>query len=317
MTPKNFFILISLGLVFGFSFICILSFGFEIPGNVQPKISNLPHENLTWNPVIVEMIEKMNETQIYNITDVLQRTTRKYGTTDNFNASVFLFKKLSSIPGLQVEHESEKFNNVIATLPGINRTNEEIVMVGAHYDGTSSSPGATDDACGVAIVLELARIMSQYQFNRTIVFALWNDEEGGSLGSNAYAESAAKNSLKIPLYFNFDSSCYDPADHFILDIIYNDQSSWAMPMITRDNNLYGINFTLTYNKHTCHADYLPFWSHGYPAVMTHSETHGPGHTSSDTIDQVSSIYALRNGQLGMALIVQIAEVQGLRTNEGR
>ena len=51
--------------------------------------------------------------------------------------------------------------------------------------------------------------------------------------------------------------------------------------------------------------------------MTHSQTHGPAHTQFDTINNVSSDYALKNGQLGMALIAQIAEVQDLSKNMER
>ena len=188
----------------------------------------------------------------------------------------------------------------------------------AHYDSVSSdparAPGATDNTCGVAIVVELARVMSQHQFNHTIAFALWNSEEQGAQGSNAYAESAAKSSQKIPLYINFDSSCYNPTGNFTLDIMYNTQSSWAEEMMTQDNALYGTNFTLTYNVHTCGADHESFWSHGYPAVMTHEESHGPAHTPSDTIDKVSTAYALKNGELGMDVLAQTAEVRGFADN---
>ncbi|MGA7075229.1 MAG: M28 family peptidase [Halobacteriota archaeon] len=274
--------------------------------------------------VIAGMIETMNETNIYSTTDVLQRIpTRLYGTAGNLQSAGFLYSKLSSIPGLKVEYEDGSYKNIIGILPGTDKSSEEIVMVGAHYDSISSdpnrAPGATDDACGVAIVLELARIMSQYQFNHTIAFALWNSEEQGTVesggqGSNAYVESAATSSLKIPLYVNFDSSCYDPTGNFILDIMYNSQSSWAKEMMTQDNTLYSINFTLTYNVHPCGSDHKAFWSHGYPAVMTHEETHGPAHTPSDTIDKISSAYALKNGQLGMVVLAQIAGVQGFAHN---
>jgi Zn-dependent M28 family amino/carboxypeptidase len=167
---------------------------------------------------------------------------------------------------LKVEYEGGSYKNIIATLPGTNTSSADVVIVGAHYDSVSSSPkapGGADDACGDAIVLELARVISQHQFNHTVVFALWNDEEGGEKGSNAYAESAAANLEKIPLYFNFDSSCYDHEGHFIPDVMYNSQSSWAGELMTKDNTPYGINFTLTYNVHTCSADCLSFWSHGY------------------------------------------------------
>jgi Zn-dependent M28 family amino/carboxypeptidase len=193
-----------------------------------------------------------------------------------------------------------------------------MVMVGAHYDSISSNaaraPGATDNAGGVAIVLELARVMSQHQFNYTIAFALWNAEEQVSLGSNAYVESAATSSLKIPLYVNYNSSCYDPTGNFTLDIMYNSQSSWVAEMMAQSNNLYGIGFTLTFNVHTCMADYQPFWSHGYAAVQTHQESHGPYHTPSDTIDKVSTAYALKNGQLGIAVLAQVVEVRGVWDN---
>jgi Zn-dependent M28 family amino/carboxypeptidase len=278
-----------------------------------PSGITLPPGSLTRNPVIAGMIETMNETNMYNTTDTLQRIpTRLYGTAGNVEAADLLYSKLSGIPRLKVEYEDGSYKNIIGILPGTNTSSEDVVMVGAHYDSISSgpkAPGATDDACGDAIVLELARVMSQHQFNHTIAFALWNDEEGGQKGSNMYAESAAQSSQKIPLYVNFDSSCYDPTNNFTLDIMYNSQSSLAAELMTHDNTLYGTNFTLTYNVHTCGADYLSFWSHGYPAVMTHSETHGPQHTPSDTIDKVSFAYALKNGQLGMAVLAQIAEVQ--------
>ena len=96
--------------------------------------------------------------------------------------------------------------------------------------------------------------------------------------------------------------------------MYNSQSSLAAELMTHDNTLYGTNFTLTYNVHTCSADYLPFWEHGYSAVQTHQESHTYQHTPADTIDKVSTVYALKNGQLGMAVLAQIAEVRGFAHN---
>jgi hypothetical protein len=96
--------------------------------------------------------------------------------------------------------------------------------------------------------------------------------------------------------------------------MYNDQSSWAAEMMAQYNILYGINFTLTDNVHPCGSDHRAYWSNRYPALMTHSETHGSQHTPSDTIDKVSTAYALKNGQLGMAILAQIAEVQRVAHN---
>ena len=66
-------------------------------------------------------------------------------------------------------------------------TSSATYVVGAHYDSTSDNesfaPGASDNGAGVAVVLEFARIMSQYRFSHALKFALWNAEEKVELGS--------------------------------------------------------------------------------------------------------------------------------------
>ena len=52
------------------------------------------------------------------------------------------------------------------------------------------APGVTDDGSGTAAVMELARVMSQYQFDKTIVFVAFAAEEIGLSGSQVYAEMA-------------------------------------------------------------------------------------------------------------------------------
>ena len=264
---------------------------------------------MTKDNTVAEMISKMNMTEIYNTVFSLQNfITRKYGTPGNLATATYLFNRLSNISGLSVEYQSN-YRNVIATLPGVDTASNATYIVGAHYDSTSLlfAPGATDNAGGVAIVLELARIMSQYSFNHTLKFAFWNFEEGGSYGSKEYVSYARANNLNVSLYLNYDSSCYDPDNHFVLDIMYNAQSRWVSDMMTTHNTLYGINFTLNYNVHDCSGDHRSFWDYGYTAVMTHSEEHGPAHTYADTIDEVSTAYAKRNGQLGMSVLASLAE----------
>jgi len=262
---------------------------------------------------IAEMISKINETEIYNTVYRLQNfTTRVYGYTGNTNAADHIYHRLENIPELTVEYQGT-YKNVIATLPGTDPTSNQIYVVGAHYDSKSSdpnnAPGATDDGGGVAIVLELARIMSEYRFKHTVKFALWNYEEGGSIGSSDFVEKALQHNMNISLYINYDSSCYDPDNRLVLDIMYNDQSRWVSEIIAEHNSLYYIDFTLAYNAHTCGSDHKPFWQSGYTAVMTHEETHGPSHTSSDTIDKVSTLYAKKNGQLGLSILARLAGLE--------
>src|SRR5208282_4604665 len=104
--------------------------------------------------------------------------------------------------------------SVIAVLPGATQPGKRII-VSAHYDSVNlrakgdkaaeaPAPGADDDASGVAVVLELARVMSQYRFQKTIVFIAFGGEEIGLVGSSRYASRAKANHEQIEAVFNND-----------------------------------------------------------------------------------------------------------------
>ena len=65
---------------------------------------------------------------------------------------------------------------------------EEMYIVGGHMDGHGWGEAANDDGSGTALVMELARVFSNpdVQTERTIRFALWNNEETGTNGARAY-----------------------------------------------------------------------------------------------------------------------------------
>jgi len=65
---------------------------------------------------------------------------------------------------------------------------EEMYIIGAHMDGIGWGEAANDDGSGTALVMELARVMSMpdVKTDRTIRFALWNNEETGLNGAHAY-----------------------------------------------------------------------------------------------------------------------------------
>ena len=79
--------------------------------------------------------------------------------------------------------------NVIAELPG-NAKKDELVMVGGHFDSWHYGTGATDNAAGSAIAMEVMRSLKSLNLNtdRTIRLALWGGEEEGLLGSRAYVK---------------------------------------------------------------------------------------------------------------------------------
>jgi hypothetical protein len=81
---------------------------------------------------------------------------------------------------------------VFCTKVGATRP-DEMYIVGAHMDGRGFGEAADDDGSGTALVMELARVLSSpdVQTERSIRFALWNNEETGLDGARAYAEQRA------------------------------------------------------------------------------------------------------------------------------
>ncbi len=79
--------------------------------------------------------------------------------------------------------------NVIAEIPG-HAKRDEVVMVGAHFDSWHLGTGATDNAAGSAVAMEVMRILKtlDLKMDRTVRLALWGGEEEGLLGSRAYVK---------------------------------------------------------------------------------------------------------------------------------
>jgi hypothetical protein len=101
--------------------------------------------------------------------------------------------------------------NVVAEIPGTDKKlGKEVVMLGAHIDSWHSGTGATDNAAGSAVMLEVMRILKTIDAKprRTIRIALWTGEEQGLLGSRGYMEKhfgSRKTMATKPEWDNFSA----------------------------------------------------------------------------------------------------------------
>jgi hypothetical protein len=96
--------------------------------------------------------------------------------------------------------------NVVAIKRGTTFP-DEYILISAHYDH-NAGPGADDNASGTAGVLECARILSQIETKRSIIFFTCNAEENGLVGSFAYAKKCAAENMNIIAAFNLDQIGY-------------------------------------------------------------------------------------------------------------
>lgn len=97
--------------------------------------------------------------------------------------------------------------NLFVQIGGVGAASEEIVVIGAHYDSVGESPGADDNASGVAVVIELARahadaVEAGEPFDRTVRYILFTNEENpyfsrGEMGSQHHARRARQRGEQV------------------------------------------------------------------------------------------------------------------------
>jgi len=102
--------------------------------------------------------------------------------------------------------------NVFGVLPGLDTTNKEVVYIQAHFDTRCEAvcdtgcyaPGMDDNGSGTVLVMELARIMTKYSYDRTIVFALVTAEDQGLYGAKAISQWIKDNNIRLRAVLNND-----------------------------------------------------------------------------------------------------------------
>ncbi len=220
------------------------------------------------------------------------------------------------------ESDAAGWNNIIVEIPGNTRP-DEVLLVCAHYDAVAGSPGADDNASGVAGVMEVARRLSSPAFaaqtQRTVRFALFNVEEQGLDGSFEHARLAELRSseqrivgvinLEMIGYFSDEPGSqrspippipgvFEPptVGDSIVIIANQASSSFAreLVMLLESGAPRLKTFTVDFvpgngeaMPDTRRSDHAPFWIIGVPAVMvtdTSNFRNPHYHKASDTLE---------------------------------
>ena len=169
--------------------------------------------------------------------------------------------------------------NVIGTLAGTD-SEAGYYIVCAHYDATGTrsaggwdwqrdpAPGADDNASGVALVLESAKLLAGQRFPWSILFIAWSGEELGLLGSQAYAVLAADREDPILGVLNFDMIGFNDLQQR-LELVTNPGSRWLGDQMASVAERYsiGLNIDLLEDGGARLSDHAPFWSRGYDAIL--------------------------------------------------
>jgi hypothetical protein len=242
----------------------------------------------------------------------------------NALAETYIKQKLESYGLLTtIQSFSATGKNVYAVQPGTEFPNQKYIIC-AHFDDMPSgttAPGADDNASGTAAVIEAARIFSQYSFPFTIIYALWDEEEQGLVGSDYYAAQAASAGDSILGVINLDMIAYDSNNDGIVNIHSRPTAGNSVEIkdkLVECNSLYGINLNIVVKSPgSTYSDHASFWSRNYGAVLIiedENDFHPYYHTVNDHIQYFNQAYFFKSAKLGFAALASFALNLNLNLN---
>jgi Predicted aminopeptidases len=206
-----------------------------------------------------------------------------------------------SIAKLKQEvHRKLSMRNVLGMIPGKNT--EEYVIVGAHFDHLGVDPalegdriynGADDNASGVSAVLQIARafVASGQQPERNVIFAFWDGEEKGLLGSEYFVQTCPFLS-QIKGYLNFDMIGRNNKPQQPKQVVYFYTAAHPAfgDWLKEDIGKYGLQLEPDYRawEHPVGgSDNGSFAKAGIPIIWYHTDGHPDYHQPSDHADRLN------------------------------
>ena len=245
---------------------------------------------------------------------ILSRNKYQLG---NDMAANYIKQKLESY-GLTVFDQwwSGTLRNVYAVQPGTDFPNKQYIIC-AHYDDMPSgtiAPGADDNASGTAAVLEAARIFTQYSSKYTIIYALWDEEEQGLVGSEYYAQQAFNSGDSIMGVINLDMIAYDSDNNNIADLHtrpIGTSISLSNKMV-ETNTLYNLGLTIDIkNPGSGGSDHWSFWNYNFGAILLiedYSDFNAYYHTVNDKVQYFNLPYFHKMSRAALGTTATLAEL---------
>ncbi|MFX0094679.1 MAG: M28 family peptidase [Candidatus Hodarchaeota archaeon] len=164
---------------------------------------------------------------VYHLADTIG--PRPYNSDPNGNASDWLRESLESeSKGAITTEIFGSYKNVLGKLPG-NETSDRLIVVGGHFDTVTASPGADDNASGTAMMLEVARILSQYNWTTEMWFVGFNAEEIGLYGSEEIVQEIKTTNQTLLNAFTADMILY--SETAIVHYEPQLSGSWVWPYL--------------------------------------------------------------------------------------
>ena len=279
------------------------------------------------SPVVQQIINSVNQDSLIyfvrelsgNVPTIINGTSQTIISRNKYQpgnalAETYIKQKLQNY-GMTttIQSFSTTGKNVLGVQTGTEFPNKKYIIC-AHFDDMptgTTAPGADDNGSGTAAVIEAARIFSQYSFPFTIVYALWDEEEQGLVGSEYYATQAANAGDSILGVINMDMIAYDGNGDGNADVHTSSVSNTSAlkDKMLEINLVYGINLDLDVVPAQPYSDHQSFLNHGYGAILLiedDNDFHPQYHTVNDNLSYYNQPYFLKMSKLSLGTLATFA-----------
>jgi Zn-dependent M28 family amino/carboxypeptidase len=200
------------------------------------------------------------------------------------------FSQWGSVDFHTFQVNSKSCQNLILNLPGV-KDKQPLILIAAHYDAVPGTPGADDNATGVAVLLELARKFAAEPARYALRLVAFDMEEYGLLGSAEYAALLHEQQQPLRLMMSLEMLGYrdftpgsqrypSPLERFyppqgdFIALIGNLRTIRDLISMSQSIRQTGVSsqWLPVPNRglivpQTRQSDHAPFWDLGYPAIM--------------------------------------------------
>ncbi|WP_017318704.1 M28 family peptidase [Mastigocladopsis repens] len=251
-----------------------------------------------------------------HLTSIARERDPYLATAGHFFVQEYIRQQLAQYGSVEIHTfrvGNQTCENLILNLPSQGEPQKGLppILIGAHYDAVPGTPGADDNATGVAVLLELARMFATEPTKHPLRLVAFDMEEYGLLGSTDYAVKLKQEQQPLRLMISLEMLGYcaatpgsqsypPPLERFypnrgdFIALIGNWRTTRDLICISRSIRKVGVpsqwlpvpNRGLIVRQ-TRQSDHAPFWDAGYPAIMVTDTAfmRNPNyHKPSDTID---------------------------------
>ncbi|WP_321430012.1 M28 family metallopeptidase [uncultured Methanolobus sp.] len=200
----------------------------------------------------------------------------------------------------EIRDEPVITNNVVGIKQG-NDLEKQLIIVCSHYDTATTSPGADDTALGVAATLEIARILQDYELDRTVYFIAF-PEHSWPMGSERWIEMHPELKNNVTAVIGIDQIGYGNKSQ----VTYIQQTSWLADFVQKSafdtNNTIGGHLGMIGV-----SDHIPFIQNNIPAVeIIESEITPFHHKPGDTVETLNFSLAEKTTEIVVEAVYQLA-----------